>query len=100
MAKPKPSTKAVAVTKRPKRPSDINQLAHQLVNESTMEKEPPSVAIEPTKAEISLVMASLGRKGGRIGGKRRLVTMTQEARSQIGFKAAQARWANKSKKTT
>ena len=37
-------------------------------------------------------MAALGRKGGRIGGKRRLVTMTHEERSAVGLKAAKARW--------
>lgn len=33
-----------------------------------------------TSEEISLLMAELGRKGGKIGGKRRLVTMTKEER--------------------
>jgi len=37
-------------------------------------------------------MASLGRKGGKIGGKRRLETMSAEARQEIARKAAQARW--------
>jgi len=52
-----------------------------------------------TKSEISRVMAEMGRKGGKIGGKKRLETMTAEQRSQIALKAAQARWKRTSKKT-
>ena len=52
-------------TSRPKRPGDINQLAYQLVKESTEEK---SDAPNVTQADISRVMAEMGRKGGKIGG--------------------------------
>jgi len=41
-------------------------------------------------------MAQMGRKGGKIGGKRRLQTMTAEERSEIAKKAARARWKRKS----
>jgi len=40
-------------------------------------------------------MAEMGRKGGKKGGKRRLVTMTPEQRSHVALKAAQARWSKK-----
>jgi hypothetical protein len=76
--------------KQGNRPKDINQLAHHLVNISTSEQDG---AIEsPTKDQISKVMAELGRRGGKIGGKRRLQTMTAKERSIIAKKAAQARW--------
>jgi len=39
-------------------------------------------------------MAAMGRRGGRIGGKRRLTTMTPEQRREVAQKAAKARWAN------
>jgi hypothetical protein len=39
----------------------------------------------------------MGRKGGRIGGKRRLVTMTAKRRSEIGKLAAEKRWGKKRK---
>jgi hypothetical protein len=42
-------------------------------------------------------MAAIGRKGGKIGGKRRLKTMTPKERSKIAAKAAKARW-NKERK--
>ena len=84
------------ISKAKKKPrakeEDVNQLAHRLVQESTSE---PSM----TKTEISQLMAEMGRKGGKIGGKRRLQTMTPEQRSQAGLKAAQSRW-NKRKQTS
>jgi len=48
-------------------------------------------------ALLSRIMAQMGRKGGRIGGKRRLETMTPEERSQSAHRAAQARWKKKPK---
>jgi hypothetical protein len=51
-------------------------------------KEPP----KPSKSEISRVMAEMGRRGGQIGGKRRLETMTEEQRRKAATKAAKARW--------
>ena len=73
-----------------RRPTDVNQLAHQLVEESTTEDTDEPAKVTPD--ELSRVMAMIGRKGGRIGGKRRLETLTQERRSEIALKAAQARW--------
>jgi len=40
-------------------------------------------------------MAAIGRKGGQIGGKRRLKTMTKEQRRKVAAKAAKARWRRK-----
>lgn len=42
-----------------------------------------------------MLMAEMGRRGGRIGGKRRLQTMTAKERSTVARKAAKARWAKK-----
>jgi len=41
---------------------------------------------------LSEYMAAIGRKGGQIGGKRRLKTMTAAERHKIAAKAARARW--------
>jgi hypothetical protein len=49
-------------------------------------------------SDISRVMAAMGRRGGRIGGKRRLTTMTPEQRQETARKAAQARWAKPASK--
>jgi hypothetical protein len=70
-----------------KAPKDVNQLARHLVELTTGE-----ATVEPTKDELSRVMASLGRRGGKIGGKRRMETMTPEERSAVALKAARARW--------
>lgn len=73
-----------------KRPTDVNQLAHHLVELSTQSPTPPA------QFSISEYMSEIGRKGGKIGGKRRLKTMTAEERKKAATKAARARW-NKSK---
>ena len=81
-------------TKTPHRPTDVNQLAHLLVRESTQDSEPekpPTTRTEVSRA-VSKVMAQMGSRGGKIGGKRRLVTMTPEKRRQIASDAARARW--------
>ena len=76
--------------KQNKRLGDVNQLAHYLVDASTR-KNGDSIP-PPTKAQISQLMAAMGRKGGKIGGKRRLETMSAKARRQVAQKAAKARW--------
>jgi hypothetical protein len=79
--------------KHPRRPKDANQLAHQLVHESTGSVEHQIEA--PSREQISMLMAELGRKGGKVGGKRRLETMTPNQRRDVARKAANARWKNK-----
>lgn len=65
-----------------------------MVERSTAEPEPeapPPIA----PAALSAYMAALGRKGGKIGGKRRLETLTDERRSEIASQAARAMWAKR-----
>ena len=78
-----------------KRPRDPNQLAKWIVDRSTSEQpEEPAEPTAPvsTTANLSEYMAAIGRKGGQIGGKRRLKTMTKEQRRKVAAKAARARW--------
>jgi len=80
--------------KRKKRPSDISQLAYQIVQEATQEvKEelPPT----PTKEKNPAAVA-LGRLGGLKGGKARADKLSAKKRRQIAQNAAKARWAKKS----
>ena len=78
-----------------KRPRDPNQLAKWVVEHSTAEPEPaPAV---PTPESLSAYMSAMGRKGGQIGGKRRLLTMTAAQRRKVAVKAAGARWAKAKK---
>ena len=82
-----------------KRP-DVVQTAKRVfehVIEITESEETLNIIENP--ALLSRVMAALGRKGGKIGGKRRLVTMTDERRSQVASDAAKARWAKAKAKT-
>jgi hypothetical protein len=85
-----------------KRPRDANQLAKWLVDRSTSEASedsPPSTALpnSPVPTSLSAYMAAMGRKGGQIGGKRRLVTMTAAQRKKAAAKAAEVRWGKKEK---
>ena len=80
-----------------KRPRDPNQLAAWTVAVSTgqipaPEPDIPKATASAQPANISAYMAAIGRKGGQIGGKRRLKTMTKAQRSKIATKAAKARW--------
>ena len=78
-----------------KRPRDPNQLAKWIVDQSTnetpVEQEVPQ-AEATAPVDLSAYMAAIGRKGGQIGGKRRLKTMTKEQRRKVAAKAARARW--------
>lgn len=84
---------------RPKRPPGLDtvQNARRVVLASIERADDTDTApAHPTV--ISQVMAEMGRKGGRIGGKRRLETMTGKERSQVAKNAANVRWAKHGKK--
>jgi hypothetical protein len=73
--------------------TDVNVLAHRMVEiiaESQQPIPPPS-----SPDLISKIMSEMGKKGGRIGGKRRMETMSPEERSAAALKAARARWKRK-----
>jgi hypothetical protein len=74
---------------------DVNQAAYQMVRRSTETEDREPRLPKISTSDISRVMAAMGRKGGRIGGKRRLTTMTPEQRREVALKAAQIRWAKK-----
>lgn len=78
-----------------KRPRDPNQLAKWIVDQSTAEPAPQMPVQAPP--DLSAYMAAMGRRGGMVGGKRRLVTMTPDARKKAAAKAAQARWGKAKK---
>lgn len=78
---------------------DTVQNARRVVLASVGEPETLPDAPTPSKALISQVMAEMGRKGGQIGGKRRLETLSDRRRSQIAKQAAHARWSKKKKKS-
>ncbi len=79
--------------KKTDRPKDVNQLAYHLVKLSTQGTESAETQTQDKPFNLSEYMAKIGRKGGQIGGKRRLKTMTRKRRRAIAKKAATARWA-------
>ncbi len=78
-------------SKRPKRPRDINQLAHAVVKVAT-EGEPE---LPPEDEGKNPHAVALGRMGGLKGGKARAKKLTKKQRSDIAKKAAKARWGNR-----
>jgi hypothetical protein len=74
-----------------KRPTDLAQLAYQIVQEATQEvKEEPTQ--EPTKEKNPAAVA-LGRLGGLKGGKARAEKLSAKKRKEIARKAAKTRWS-------
>lgn len=72
-----------------KKRRDANQTAAAVVSLATAEE--PKIDSDT----LSRVMAAMGRKGGKIGGKRRLETMSPEERRKSASKAAKALWTKR-----
>lgn len=66
---------------------DSNQIAAAVVAASTSDEHP-----QIDRETLSRVMAEMGRKGGKIGGKKSLKTMTPAERKRRARKAARTRW--------
>ena len=77
--------------KRTAKNLDPVQNARRVVLESVGEYEEVTVS----RSLVSQVMAAMGRKGGKTGGKRRMELLTSEQRSQMGKLAAEKRWGKK-----
>lgn len=85
--------------KKDAQPKDVQEFEHRLKRLST-EGANKALSVEnpapkPPKG-LSAYMAALGRKGGQVSGKRRMVNLTDEQRQEIALKAARARWADRS----
>ncbi len=71
-----------------KRPTDINLLARQIVEEAIREP------LNPPKEKNPAAVA-LGRLGGLKGGKARAEKLSARKRKEIAKKAAASRWTKK-----
>jgi hypothetical protein len=104
------------------RPKDVNQLSQYLVRMTTQDDEEPPAKTRAkvqsisrdaqsqypaksesgpspvTRSEISRVMAAMGKKGGIVSAKSRMVKITPQERSRIALNAARARWAKPKKR--
>lgn len=76
----------------PKRPRDPNQLAYQIMMESTGQIPKAQPPTEPVKNPHAV---ALGRMGGLKGGVARAASLGPKKRSAIAAKAAKARWGKK-----
>jgi hypothetical protein len=75
-----------------KHPEDEVQAGITAVQASVSEKPKRDSPPKLTKSLVSQLMAQIGRKGGRVGGKRRAEHMTPEQRRESASRAARARW--------
>ena len=72
-------------SRKPKRPRDVSQLAASIVRAATEGELEPDDGKNPAAV-------TLGRLGGKKGGKARAAKLSPERRREIAKKAAQARW--------
>lgn len=72
------------MSKAPKRPTDMNQLAKYIVELATSD-----IPAAPEDSE----MARRGRIGGLSGGKARADKLSPEKRQEIARRAAESRWS-------
>lgn len=100
MKKKAVNSKHPAQRSKSNRPTDVNEIAHLLVEQSTTESVPARTAariVEITTGQPSPkknpAAVSLGRLGGLKGGKVRAEKLSEERRHQIASAAARARWA-------
>ena len=78
-------------TKRPGKCLDAVQNARRVVLESVSETETVTVSM----SLVSQVMAAMGRKGGKIGGKNRMEALSSEQRTDLARLAATKRWGSR-----
>ena len=78
-----------------KRPRDPNQLAHQVMLESTGQAPKYDPAEKPKDPAKNPHAVALGRLGGLKGGAARTAALSPRRRSAIAAKAAKARWNKK-----
>lgn len=78
-----------------KRPTDISQLAYQIVQEATREQKPQE-PVQVLAKEKNPAAVALGRLGGLKGGPARAKKLSSKKRKEIAKKAAKTRWGDKS----
>jgi hypothetical protein len=83
----------MSTPKRPKRPRDPVQLAHEVFLKAIGEKpkalDENKTPLDPAKKQA----IERSRRGGMKGGRLRAASLTPERRREIAEKAAKARWA-------
>ena len=80
-----------------KRPTDISQLAYQIVQEATQEAKEELTPTTTLTKEKNPAAVALGRLGGLKGGPTRAKKLSAKKRKEIARKAAKTRWDKKTK---
>lgn len=80
---------------RKKLPKDPNQLAYELVRQSTEQADQET----PKRSPIQEYLAEIGRKGGLKGGRARAKKLSASRRKKIARLAARTRWKKTNKIT-
>lgn len=75
------------MSKRSRKPRDLNSMAAAIVEQATSDEPEPDADQGKNPAAVTL-----GRLGGKKGGRARAERLTPEERSEIARRAAQARW--------
>jgi hypothetical protein len=70
---------------------DVVQNAKRIMDEALSHVESPG-PVAVNDAMISEVMREMGRRGGKVGGRSRMDSMTKKQRSAFGRAAVKARW--------
>ncbi len=78
------------IPKRSSKPRDLNSMATATVAQATSDEPVP----DPDEGKNPAAVA-LGRLGGQKGGKARAARLTDEERSAIAKRAAEARWRDR-----
>ena len=76
----------------PKRPRDVNQLAHLVIGIATGQFPDPDSQPTPIDPRKNQAAVELGRLGGKKGGTARANVLTPQRRSEIAKAAARRRW--------
>lgn len=74
-------------------PTDINQLAKFITDQTTESKPTEEAQLTKPVKEKNAAAAALGRLGGLKGGKARAEKLTSEQKKEIAKKAAKIRWS-------
>jgi hypothetical protein len=73
--------------------ADAIKTANHIFDQFLSKPDPEDKSRQHDEQSVSVFMAQIGSKGGKIGGKRRVETMSPRKRKMAARKAAKARWA-------
>jgi hypothetical protein len=79
-------------TRKKSKPTDISQLARNIVEEATGKSTPKEVPSEKSRHQKNSAAVALGKLGGKKGSPARAKKLSREERKAIAEKVARARW--------